>query len=83
MAMRGLEECSRWPVRGSALKAVGPCVGPCEALRQDSGSCVGPVLVRRGVVQAGEQRRVSPERKKKAAASQRHDAGTSMSSLGG
>ena len=60
------EECSRWPVRGSALKAAGPCVGPCEALRPDSGSWVGPVLVRRGVVQAGEQRRVSPEPEKTA-----------------
>ena len=64
VAMRGPEECSRWPVCGSALKAAGPCVGPCEALRPDSGSCVGPVLVRRGVILAGEQRRVSPEPEK-------------------
>ena len=39
--------------------------------------------MRRGVVLAGEQRRVSPERKNKAAALRRHDAGASMSSLGG
>ncbi|KAG2481508.1 hypothetical protein PVAP13_J683605 [Panicum virgatum] len=35
-AMRRPEECSRWPVRGCALKVAGPCVGAREGARGDA-----------------------------------------------